>query len=91
MDTENHKTRKHEDVENDEDDDIQITGGDQQASDDVEESQNEIERLEKLEQEKKKFIEEIQNAKQKDSEEGDAVTLTCNMIFLIKKIEFFTQ
>jgi hypothetical protein len=62
MDTENNKTRKHDDVENDEDDDIQITGGDQQAGDDVEESQNEneIERLEKLEQEKKKFIDEIQ-------------------------------
>lgn len=75
MDTENNKTRKSDEMENEEDEDILITGGDQEEADLVEESQNEIERLEKLEQEKKKFLEEIQNAKSKEADEGDEVTI----------------
>ena len=55
---------------------IEIAGGDQIAEEIPEESQNEIERLEKLETEKQKFIQEIQDSK------TDVVQDVKNLLFM---------
>ena len=69
MDTEN---LNHDDNESVPSEEIEITGGDNLGEEfPIEESQNELERIEKLEQEKKKFLEEIQNKKGDDASEGD--------------------
>jgi len=69
IESKNNNAMEQEDNGSHPDDEIEIAGGDQIVDEMPEESQNEIERLEKLDNEKKKFLEEIQDSKTDESKE----------------------
>jgi len=89
METENHNHDENESVPSEE---IEITGGDNLGEEfTVEESQNELERIEKLEQEKKKFLEEIQNKKDEEADDKDESNPGARLKYMLKQAELFAH